>query len=111
MPIPIITRTNTIDEWRIQTNQEATALNNLETGTYTKSNGTLNLSGNSSLIITANGTALQVSNGALFQSNVAIGKDVTIGQQDTAVGNVTIGGITTILGLGSGYLFFKFLNR
>lgn len=104
MPIPIITRTNTIDEWRIQTNQEATALNNLETGTYTKSNGTLTLSGNSSLILTANGTALQVSNGALFQSNVAIGKDVTVGQQDTAVGNVTIAGVTTILGPGSALL-------
>ena len=76
MAIPITTRTNTIDEWRVQTNQEASALNSLETGTYTKSNGTLALTGNSALVITANGTALQVANGALFQSNVTINKDV-----------------------------------
>jgi hypothetical protein len=70
MSIPNITRTNTIDEWRIQTNQSATALNNLETGNYTKSNGILTLSGNTVLSITANGTSLQVSNNALVQGNL-----------------------------------------
>jgi hypothetical protein len=100
MAISIITRTNTIDEWRVQTNQAATSLNNLESGNYTKSNGSLSLSGNSSLIITANGTALQVSNTALFQSNVTIGRDVSIGAQATGVGNVTTGGIITALGPG-----------
>ena len=75
MSIPNITRTNTVDEWRIQTNQSATALNSLETGTYTKSNGVLSITGNTTVSITANGTALQVSNSALFQSNVSIGGD------------------------------------
>ena len=32
MSINNITRTNTIDEWRIQTNQSAGELNKLETG-------------------------------------------------------------------------------
>ena len=101
MSIPIITRTNTIDEWRIQTNQEATALNNLEAGDYTKSNGILTVSGNSQVIITANGTSLQVSNSALFQSNVTIGGDVGIGVQETATGNTTIGGVLTVRGPGT----------
>ena len=57
MSIPIITRTNTIDEWRVQTNQSALDLNTLETGDYDKSNGTLTLSGNSALLITSNGTS------------------------------------------------------
>jgi hypothetical protein len=102
MAISIITRTNTIDQWRVQTNQAATSLNNLETGNYTKSNGILALSGNSSLIITANGTALQVANAALFQSNVTIGSDLSVGVAATGTGNVTTGGIVTVRGPGSG---------
>ena len=101
MPIPLISRTNTIDEWRVQTNLEATALNNLEAGNYAKSNGSLSLTANSSLIITANGTALQVSNGALFQSNVTVGGDIALGTQGSATGNLTSGGLTVILGPGN----------
>ena len=67
MAITLISRTNTIDEWRVQTNQSATSLNNIETGDYSKSNGVLSITANGSLSITANGTALQVSNSALFQ--------------------------------------------
>lgn len=101
MSIPNITRTNTIDEWRIQTNQSAGALNTLETGNYTKSNGILSITGNSSVIITANGTSLQVSNSALFQSNVTVGGDVSLGTQGSATGNLTTGGIVTILAPGN----------
>ena len=104
MAINIISRTNTIDEWRVQTNQSATSLNNLETSGYTKSNGTLALTGNSSLVITANGTSLQVSNGALFQSNVTVGGDIALGTQGSATGNLTVGGVVTILGPGSSLL-------
>jgi hypothetical protein len=101
MSIPLISRTNTIDEWRVQTNLEATALNNLETGNYVKSNGSLSLTANSSLIITANGTALQVSNSALFQSNVTIAGDIALGTQGSATGNLTTGGIVIVRGPGN----------
>jgi hypothetical protein len=101
MAISLISRTNTIDEWRVQTNLEATALNNIEAGNYVKSNGILSLTGNSSLVITANGTALQVSNSALFQSNVTIGGDVSVGTQGSATGNLTTGGVITALAPGN----------
>lgn len=101
MAITLISRTNTIDEWRVQTNESATSLNNLETGSFNKSNGSLLLSSNSSLIITANGTSLQVSNSALFQSNVTIGGDIALGAQATAIGNLTTGGIVTVLAPGN----------
>jgi hypothetical protein len=104
MPIPIISRTNTIDEWRIQTNQSATALNSLETGNYVKSNGVLTLSGNSSLVITANGTALQVSNNALFQKDITVSGDISVGSAPTARGNVSIGGVLSLLGPGNSLL-------
>lgn len=92
MPISIISRTNTIDEWRVQTNQAATSLNTLETGNYTKSNGVLTLSGNSALQITANGTGLQVSNNALVQGNVSIGRNLTITQNLAVTQGASIGG-------------------
>ena len=57
MSINNITRTNTIDEWRIQTNQSAGELNKLETGNYTKTAGTLKLEGASNVVIDAQGTA------------------------------------------------------
>jgi len=104
MPIPIISRTNTIDEWRIQTNQSANSLNSLETGNYVKSNGVLTLSGNSSLVITANGTALQVSNNALFQKDVTISGDISVGSAPIAKGNVSIGGVLSLLGPGNSLL-------
>jgi predicted acyltransferase (DUF342 family) len=104
MTIPIITRTKTIDEWRIQTNQSAAALNSLETGTYTKSNGTLIISDNSSLVITANGTALQVSNNALFQRDVTISRDVAVGVRTSTTGNVQVGAVLTVLGPGNSLL-------
>jgi hypothetical protein len=101
MAITLISRTNTIDEWRVQTNQSATSLNNIETGDYSKSNGVLSISANGSLSITANGTALQVSNSALFQSNVTIGGDIGLGSQGSATGNLTSGGIVTVLAPGN----------
>lgn len=96
-----ITRNNTIDEWRIQTNQSANALNTLETGNYVKSNGTLSLTANGSLIITANGTALQVSNAALFSTDVTVGKSILLGAAETAQGNLQMGGIASIYGPGT----------
>jgi hypothetical protein len=101
MSIPLISRTNTIDEWRVQTNLGATALNNLESGNFTKSNGSLSLTGSSALVITANGTALQVANGALFQSNVTVAGDIALGTQGSATGNLTTGGIVTVLAPGN----------
>jgi hypothetical protein len=107
MPISIISRTNTIDEWRVQTNQAATSLNTLETGNYVKSNGTLTLSSNSSLLITANGTALQVSNNALVQGNVSIGRNLSITQNLDVTQGVTIG---SGLNVTSGIVVLPTLN-
>ncbi len=79
MPIPIITRTNTIDEWRIQTNLSAIDLNNLSSNNFTKSNGTLTLSGNSSLLLTGPGTVLQTSNNALIGNDLSVANNLTVG--------------------------------
>jgi hypothetical protein len=98
MPITTISRTNTIDEWRIQTNQSASALNSLETGAYVKSNGTLTLTNTSSLIITAQGTSLQVANSALIQRDLNIGNELDVGVQSSDTGNVTVGNILVVLG-------------
>ena len=93
MAIPNITRNNTVDEWRIQTNQSANTLNTLETGTYTKTTGTLAIGANASL---------QVSNTALFSTDITVGRDITLGVQGTATGNLGVGGVVTIYGPGNG---------
>ena len=98
MAIDNITRNNTIDEWRIQTNQSANALNTLETGDYTKSNGILTLNANSSLVITANGTALQVSNTVLFQTRLEVGNTIALGVRESGTGNLTVGNVAFIYG-------------
>ncbi len=100
MTIPIITRTNTIDEWRIQTNLSAIELNNLKANNYTKSNGTLELANNSVLLISANGTALQVSNSAFIGRNLAVTNNVSVGAVGSGVGNVSIGNSVLIAGPG-----------
>ena len=92
MPISNITRNNTIDEWRIQTNQSANTLNTLETGTYTKTTGTLAIGANASL---------QVSNTALFSTDITVGRDITLGVQGTASGNLGVGGVVSIYGPGT----------
>lgn len=92
MAIPNITRNNTVDEWRIQTNQSANTLNTLETGTYTKATGTLAIGANASL---------QVSNTALFSTDITVGRDITLGVQGTATGNLGVGGVVTIYGPGT----------
>jgi len=101
MPIPIITRTNTIDEWRIQTNLSAIELNNLSSNNYTKSNGTLTLSGNSSLILTGPGTVLQTSNNALIGNDLSVANNLTVGTVGSNVGNVSIGNTLTVAGRGT----------
>ena len=98
MSINNITRTNTIDEWRIQTNQSAGELNKLETGNYTKTAGTLKFEGASNVVIDSTGTSFQVSNTALFTSNVQIGKELSLGAQETATGNLGVGGIVSVYG-------------
>jgi len=102
MPISIITRTNTIDEWRIQTNLSAIELNNLSSNNYTKSNGTLTLSGNSSLILTGPGTVLQTSNNALIGNDLSVANNLTVGTVGSNVGNVSIGNTLTVAGRGTG---------
>ena len=102
MPIPIITRTNTIDEWRIQTNLSAIDLNNLSSNNFTKSNGTLTLSGNSSLLLTGPGTVLQTSNNALIGNDLSVANNLTVGTVGSNVGNVSIGNTLTVAGRGTG---------
>jgi hypothetical protein len=99
--IPIIARTNTIDEWRIQTNKSASDLNDLGFYTYDKNQGTLLLSNTSLLSITANGTPLQVANNVLFQSSLTLGNTLFLGVQSSATGNIIAGGTVSVRGPGS----------
>ena len=98
MAINNITRNNTIDEWRIQTNQSANVINTIETGDYTKSNGTLALTANSRLLITANGTSLQVSNTVLFESRLEVGNTIALGVREASTGNLTVGNSFQVYG-------------
>jgi hypothetical protein len=98
MALNNITRTNTIDEWRIQTNLAANALNQIETGNYNKTNGTFTISSNGALSIIAQGTALSVANGALFQSNISVGKDIVLGSEVSQTGNLSVGNSVYIYG-------------
>lgn len=98
MTIPVISRTNTVDEWRIQTNQSANQLNTIESGAYIKNNGTFTFTNTSSLILTSQGTSLQVSNSALIQRDVTIGNELDIGVQSSRTGNVVVGNAVEILG-------------
>jgi hypothetical protein len=101
MSIPNISRVNTIDEWRIQTNDSADALNTLETGAYEKTAGSLTIKNDASLVITSNGTALQVSNAAQFSTNVSIGRELFLGARETSTGNLTVGKEVVIQGSGN----------
>ncbi len=100
MALNNITRTNTIDEWRIQTNLAANALNQIETGNYNKTSGTFTISSTGVLSITSPGTSLSVVNGALFQSNIAVGKDIVLGSEVSGTGNLSIGNTVFIYGGG-----------
>ena len=102
MTIPIITRTNTIDEWRIQTNLSAEKLNDLETGNFNKSNGILTISNTASIVITAEGTPLQVANNVLFQKELTVGTELIVGASGSGIGNVITGGTVTITGPNNG---------
>lgn len=98
--IPIIARTNTIDEWRIQTNKSASDLNDLGFGIYDKNQGTLILSNTSVIQITAEGTPLQVANNVLFQNNLTLSNNLILGVQSSATGNIVAGGTISIRGPG-----------
>ena len=101
MPITNISRINTIDEWRVQTNQSANAVNQIETGNFNKTDGTFTVSETGSLEITAEGTALTVSNTALIQNTAVIGKNISLGSEETATGNLTVGANVYIYGKGT----------
>ena len=101
MPIQNITRVNTVDEWRIQTNQSANAVNQLETGNFNKISGTLIVSNTATLAITAEGTPLTVSNTALFSSNITVGRNISLGSEGSATGNLTVGANVFIYGRGT----------
>jgi len=101
MTIPNITRNNTIDEWRIQTNQSANSLNTLETGNYNKISGILSIEGTSIVEITSSGTGLSVANGALFSSNITVGRDIALGSEQLATGNLNVGANVFIYGKGT----------
>ena len=96
MSITNITRTNTIDAWRIQTNLSANALNQIETGDYNKTNGTFTISSEGALAITASNTAFSVANAALFSTSVTVGKEIVLGAEQSATGNLGVGGIVSI---------------
>jgi hypothetical protein len=101
MPINNITRINTVDEWRIQTNQSANAINNIETGNFNKTSGTLTISNTGALSITAQGTSLTVANNVLLSNTVTIGRNVELGSREIATGNLTVGANVFIYGVGT----------
>jgi hypothetical protein len=98
--IPIIARTNTIDEWRIQTNASANDLNDLGFYTYDKDQGTLILSNTSVLNITAEGTPLQVANNVLFSKDLTLGNNLFLGVQSSGTGNLIAGSTVSVRGPG-----------
>ena len=98
MSINNITRTNTIDEWRIQTNQSASELNKIETGNYDKYTGSFNIACTAVLSITAQGTPLQVSNNALIGTQLTVGKDIILGSEVAQSGNLSVGNTVFIYG-------------
>jgi len=101
--IPLIARTNTIDEWRIQTNRSATDLNDLGFYVYTKANGQLVIENTASLIITSQGTPLEVANNVLFQNNLTLANNLLLGTQSSAKGNLIAGGTVSVLGPGRSF--------
>ena len=101
--IPIIARTNTIDEWRIQTNKSASDLNDLGFATYDKDRGTLLLSNTSILSITAEGTPLQVANNVLFQNNLTLANNLFLGVESSGTGNIIVGNSLTVEGFGKAF--------
>lgn len=101
--IPLIARTNTIDEWRIQTNRSATDLNDLGFYVYTKANGQLVIENTASLLITSQGTPLEVANNVLFQNNLTLANNLLLGTQSSAKGNLIAGGTVSVLGPGRSF--------
>ena len=101
--IPTIARTNTIDEWRIQTNRSASDLNDLGFGTYEKDEGTLIVSETASLTITAEGTPLQVANNVLFQKDLTLSQNLLLGVESSATGNIIAGGTVEVNGPGRSF--------
>ena len=98
--IETIARTNTIDEWRIQTNKSASDLNDLGFYVYDKNQGTLIISNTASLSITAEGTPLSVANNVLFQNNLTLSNNLYLGVQSSGTGNIVMGGTANIGGPG-----------
>jgi hypothetical protein len=101
MPISNITRTNTVDEWRIQTNLSANALNKIETGNYDKTAGSLNIACTAVLSITSTGTGLSVANNALVSGDFTVGKSIALGSEGASTGNLTVGANVFIYGRGA----------
>jgi len=89
--VSILSYANTFGNWLTTTNQLANEVNTLGSGNYTKDRGLLVLNGS--------GTGLQVSNNALFTSNVNItgaGQALQVTNDAIISGNLTVLGNTTI---------------
>jgi len=99
--IPTIARSDTIDQWRIQTNKSATDLNDLGFFTYNKDQGQLLISNTANVSITASGTPLSVANNVLFQSNLTLANNMFLGVVGAATGNLISGGTIRVTGPGS----------
>lgn len=100
--IPTIARSDTIDQWRIQTNKSATDLNDLGFYTYEKDQGQLLISNTANVSITASGTPLSVANNVLFQSNLTLANNMYLGVVGAATGNLIAGGTIRVTGPGTG---------
>jgi hypothetical protein len=99
--IPTIARSDTIDQWRIQTNKSATDLNDLGFFTYEKDQGQLVISNTANVSITASGTPLSVANNVLFQSNLTLANNMFLGVVGAATGNLIAGGTIRVTGPGT----------
>jgi cytoskeletal protein CcmA (bactofilin family) len=93
--VSILSYANTFGDWVVNTNKLANEINTLGSGNYTKDTGILVLNGV--------GTGLQVSNNALFTSNVnitGVGQALQVTNDAIISGNlyanqiITLGGIT-----------------
>jgi hypothetical protein len=89
--VSILSYSNTFGNWLTTTNELANEINTLGSGNYTKDTGILVLNGA--------GTGLQVSNNALFTSNVIItgaGQALQVTNDAIISGNLTVLGNTNL---------------
>jgi hypothetical protein len=110
--IALITLANTFNDWRIQENNLANAVNNLRNSNYVKDNGSFIVANGAIQVTQTSGTGLSVTNNVLFSQlttvNSLIGTGVATFDENVYIsnassttdiaGNLVVGGNFTIAG-------------